>query len=59
MGLHSFTTRNLVLWQLHTMVRPSEAAAAEWAEIDLDAKLWTHPSVTDEKEAPAYSAAVS
>ena len=40
------------------MVRPSEAAAAEWAEIDLDAKLWTHPCVTNEKEAPAYSTAV-
>ena len=26
------------------MVRPSEAAAAEWAEIDLDAKLWTIPA---------------
>ena len=38
------TTRNLVLWQLHTMVRPSEAAAAEWAEIDLKAKLWTIPA---------------
>ena len=38
------TTRNLVLWQLYTMVRPSEAAAAEWAEIDLDAKLWTIPA---------------
>ena len=38
------TTRNLMLWQLHTMVRPSEAAAAEWGEINLDAKLWTIPA---------------
>ena len=38
------TTRNLVLWQLHTMVRPSEAAAAEWAEIDFAQKLWTIPA---------------
>jgi len=38
------TTRNLVLWQLHTMVRPSEAAAAEWGEIDLEAELWTIPA---------------
>ena len=38
------TTRNLVLWQLHTMVRPSEAAAAEWGEIDLEAKLWAIPA---------------
>lgn len=36
-------TRYLVLWQLHTMTRPSEAAKAMWAEIDLDAKLWTIP----------------
>ena len=38
------TTRNLVLWQLHTMVRPSEAAAAEWVEINLDAMLWVIPA---------------
>ena len=38
------TTRNLLLWQLHTMVRPSEAAAAEWAEIDFNAKLWIIPA---------------
>jgi len=37
------TTRNLLLWQLHTMVRPSEAAGAAWDEIDLEAKLWTIP----------------
>ena len=38
------TTRNLMLWQLHTMVRPGEAAAAEWAEIDFIGKLWTIPA---------------
>ena len=38
------TTRNLMLWQLHTMVRPSEAAATEWVEIDLDQRLWTIPA---------------
>ena len=38
------TTRNLLLWQLHTMVRPSEAAAAQWAEIDFNAKLWIIPA---------------
>ena len=37
------TTRNLLLWQLHTMVRPSEAAGAAWDEIDLETKLWTIP----------------
>ncbi|WP_341508913.1 integrase arm-type DNA-binding domain-containing protein [Photobacterium damselae subsp. damselae] len=37
------TTRNLLLWQLHTMVRPEEATSAEWEEIDFDNKLWTIP----------------
>jgi len=46
------TTRNLVLWQLHTMVRPSEAAAAEWGEINLDAKLWTIPASRMKKKRP-------
>jgi integrase len=36
-------TRLLIEWQLHTMVRPKEAAAATWSEIDLDQKLWTIP----------------
>lgn len=26
------------------LVRPSEASGARWAEIDLDAKLWTIPA---------------
>ncbi|MGL1133304.1 tyrosine-type recombinase/integrase [Vibrio parahaemolyticus] len=34
----------LILWQLHTMVRPSEAAGAMWCEIDFENKLWTIPS---------------
>ena len=38
------TTRNLILWQLHTMVRPSEAAGTRWDEIDLDKKLWIIPA---------------
>ena len=45
-----YTTRNLVLWQLHTMVRPSEAAAAEWAEIDFTEKLWTIPVLRMKKK---------
>ena len=45
-----YTTRNLVLWQLHTMVRPSEAAAAEWAEIDFTEKLWTIPALRMKKK---------
>jgi integrase len=33
-------TRFLTLWQLHTMVRPSEASGARWDEIDLKNKVW-------------------
>lgn len=33
-----------LLWQLLTMVRPSEAIAAEWCEIDLDEKVWHIPA---------------
>ncbi|QBF81958.1 DUF4102 domain-containing protein [Shewanella maritima] len=36
-------TRFLIEWQLHTMVRPNEAAGAKWSEIDFDNKLWTVP----------------
>ncbi len=38
------TTRCLLEWQLHTMVRPSEAAGTRWDEIDLEARLWTIPA---------------
>lgn len=38
------STRCLIEWQLLTLVRPSEASGALWAEIDLDAKLWTIPA---------------
>ena len=37
-------TRCLIEWQLHTMVRPSEAAGARWNEIDLDSQLWVIPA---------------
>ena len=37
-------TRCLIEWQLHTMVRPGEAAGARWEEIDLNNKLWTIPA---------------
>ena len=36
-------TRLLIEWQLHTMVRPNEAASSRWAEIDLNNKTWTIP----------------
>ena len=38
------TTRCLIEWQLNTMVRPSEAAGAKWAEIDIEKKLWVIPA---------------
>ena len=37
-------TRCLIEWQLHTMVRPSEAAGAKWSEIDLDNNQWLIPA---------------
>ena len=38
------TTRCLIEWQLHTMVRPREAAETEWDEIDFDNSLWNIPA---------------
>lgn len=38
------TTRCLIEWQLHTMVRPSEAAGTQWDEIDFENKLWHGPA---------------
>lgn len=38
------TTRCLIEWQLHTMVRPSEAAGTRWDEIDTKAALWRIPA---------------
>jgi len=40
----SISTRYLILWQLLTLVRPSEAAGTRWDEIDIKAKLWTIPA---------------
>lgn len=37
------TTRCLIEWQLHTMVRPGEAAGTRWEEIDLDNAVWDIP----------------
>jgi integrase len=39
-----FATRCLIEWQLHTMVRPGEAVAAKWEEIDFDNALWVIPA---------------
>lgn len=37
-------TRCLIEWQLHTMVRPSEAVGARWSEIDFDELIWRIPA---------------
>lgn len=37
-------TRALIEWQLHTMVRPSEAAGTKWEELDFENKLWIIPA---------------
>lgn len=37
------TTRCVIEWQLHTMVRPSEASGARWDEIDFDKDQWNIP----------------
>lgn len=39
----TLTTRNLILWQLHSITRPGEAAAAKWSQIDFDEKVWIVP----------------
>jgi len=46
------TTRCLIEWQLHTMVRPSEAAGARWDEIDIEANLWNIPAERMKKKKP-------
>lgn len=46
------TTRCLIEWQLHTMVRPSEAAGARWDEIDSKNALWNIPAERMKKKKP-------
>ncbi|WP_440875452.1 integrase domain-containing protein [Thalassotalea sp. PLHSN55] len=45
-------TRYLIEWQLHTMVRPSEAAGAKWDEIDFTQNLWNIPAERMKKKSP-------
>ena len=42
-GSMKTVTKQLILWQLHTMVRPGEAVKARWCDIDIDEKLWVVP----------------
>jgi integrase len=37
------TTRAMIEWQLHTMVRPMESAGTRWEEINLDDNTWIIP----------------
>lgn len=46
------TTRCLIEWQLHTMVRPSEAAGTRWEEIDFENALWQIPAERMKKKKP-------
>lgn len=46
------TTRFLIEWQLHTMVRPNEAAGTRWNEIDLKNALWNIPADRMKKKKP-------
>lgn len=45
-------TRTLILWQLHTMTRPSEAASTRWEEIDFVKALWHIPAERMKKDRP-------
>ena len=46
------TTRCLLEWQLHTMVRPGEAAGTRWDEIDLENRVWNIPAERMKKKRP-------
>ena len=46
------TTRCLIEWQLHTMVRPGEAAGARWDEIDFENALWNIPGERMKRKKP-------
>lgn len=40
----TLTTRCLIHWLLHTMVRPGEGAGARWEEINFETKQWVIPA---------------
>lgn len=48
----SISTRYLIEWQLLTLVRPSEASASKWEEIDLEGKMWTIPATRMKAKRP-------
>lgn len=43
-GKMRLLTQHLILWQLHTMTRPGEAAGTRWDEIDFKKSIWTIPA---------------
>ncbi len=45
----NFTTRCLMEWQLHTMVRPSEAVCAAWDDVDFKFGVWNIPATKMKK----------
>ena len=45
-------TRLLIMWQFHTMARPSEAAGAMWCEIDEAKAVWVIPAERMKKKRP-------
>lgn len=45
-------TRCLIEWQLHTMVRPGEAAGTRWDEINFETKEWVIPAERMKKNKP-------
>lgn len=44
------TTRVMIEWQLHTMVRPMESAGTKWEEIDFNSGIWTIPPARMKKK---------
>ena len=52
------STRCLIEWQLHIMVRPGEAVKARWQDIDFEQALWTIPAEFMKKRRQHQPAAV-
>lgn len=48
----TITTRCVIKWMLHTMVRPGEAVGARWDEIDRDWTKWTIPAARMKQKRP-------
>jgi integrase len=53
------TTRCLIEWQLHTMLRPGEAAGTRWDEIDIENALWNIPAERMKMKKKAHTVPLS